>query len=256
MNTPATSQKVEPEPLIDSGPIIRVRSVWRAARPAALASVRDVWGRTPNASRSWLRHRRVTISCWLTRNGTGHALLSAGGWVALAAVLVYRVLTGSLDAGQESVADDLRKEPALLDSFSEPSVACALLKQEATRLLLLYREQHDRQKPKPAAQSDRDGDLAPRPGPHQTTEYLAAGNPAGSQSSEVQSLLALDGLICDLHLDLSHKVLQVHLDQHSWNQFVDRYLEVVRGNPARDEAVLYFDGGWPGRRNVVGPKKS
>ena len=121
---------------------------------------------------------RVSGAIWWlcpTREGVGR-LKSSVGWrknaplqvlcaglcLALIALLVYRVAAASSGSSLTFRPDDLRDGVAFFDSFSEPSVACVILKQEAERLLLAYCEQWCQEE---AAQARQAGTGRSRPDP-------------------------------------------------------------------------------------------
>jgi hypothetical protein len=184
----------------------------------------------------------TSIRNWFPKNRAGKALMCAGGFLAIAVPLLYRMAVASLDTSEGSGGSkDLVKEPALLDSFSEASVACALLKQEANRLLLMYGEKRDQQKASQAPEMQERQTPAMRLDKTEFATSTARGRGLSEwQLPEAQSLLALDARIWELHLDLSRKALKVYLDRHCWNHFVDRYLQIVRESPERLEAHIYF----------------
>jgi hypothetical protein len=113
-------------------------------------------------------------------------------------------------------------------------VACALLQQEADRLLLVY---HEKRWPETAARLA----VAARPDTREATDPPAASRiRPGSEIPEMRALLALDDQIWELHLDLTREALAIYVDQQLWNPFVDRYLEIVRERPQRAEVRIYF----------------
>ena len=178
--------------------------------------------------RAWWRKTLTRRSLW------------AGLGLLLTALLVGRLAEAGFKAGRLFQPDDLRDEPATLDSFSEPAVACAILKQEAERLLLVYREDRDREQP--ARQPDTGRGVEPEP---QAGAGRIAEPPAGSRilsrprTSAIQPLSVLDAQVRDLKLSLCRELLSVYFDQHLWNEFVDRYLQLVREGPEQPEVVGY-----------------
>ena len=182
------------------------------------------------------------VSAWWQQNRARRALLCAGCCLALAVPLAYRLGVVSLNGSRGLETGDLLKEPAPLDSFSEPSVACALLEQEASRLLLVYCAKRDREEASLLAETRGRVELAalPEETDEATAPPAASRKLPGSQTPELRSLLALDAQVLDLHLALSRKVLKVYVDQHLWNQFVDRYQEIIRESPERGEVNSYF----------------
>lgn len=167
-------------------------------------------------------------------------VVCAGLCLALIALLVYRVAAASIGSSLAFRPDDLRDGVACFDSFSDPSVACAILRQEADRLLLAYGEQWRQEQASPARQAGAGREVAARPGTRQRADPLpASGDPPGLQTSSVQSLAALVAQVQDLNLNLSRNLLVVYSRQHLWNEFVDRYLQIVRERPGRNEGLVW-----------------
>lgn len=161
--------------------------------------------------------------------------------LALIALEACRLAATSTKTGDAFRPDDLLDGIASFDSFSEPSVACAILRQEAERLQLVYREHQDQEVTSQARLARLGVEPAARPGTGQTSDPLMpSGNQAGWQASSIQSLNALDAQVQDLERSLSRTLLMVYAHQHLWNEFVDRYLQLVREGPAREEVVVYF----------------
>jgi hypothetical protein len=190
-----------------------------------------------------LRLKAASTMIWprLAQTRARQVLLWAGGCLALTALLIYPRVSARLATNKSSGFYDLFKEPALLDSFSEPAVACALLKQESLRLLLVYEEKQIQQRASPSPGGTGRSELSlPSDDPHRTIAPDRAEQPSALEIPETQSLLALDARVWDLHLDLSRKTLRVYLDQHSWDKFVDRYLEILRASPEWGEVRAYL----------------
>ena len=165
-------------------------------------------------------------------------------WVGLSfvlvVVLVYQLAGAIYGPGQPARLEEFRNEPVPLDSFSEPALACAVLKQEADRLLLAYREDQERQG-FPSRRARRGaGEVAAQPEALQIVSALPpASDRVGPQSQTIEPLLALDAQAQDVRLLLNRMLLLVYLDQKQWSPFVDRYLQSVREGPRRREAVIY-----------------
>jgi len=87
---------------------------------------------------------RRKARCWWREN-PGQPVLWGGLCLAMTVLLVYRLAAASFKTSDSLRPDDLMEEPAAFDSFSEPFVACAVLQQEAERLLLAYRQDWDRE---------------------------------------------------------------------------------------------------------------
>ncbi len=130
------------------------------------------------------------------------------------------------------------EQPIELDSFSRPCIARAVLANEAERLLGAYtgaRDGHDelqallQQKPELfgkqtlhyAAQLTEDA----------VKDYFIP------QSSTIGPLEDLHQQIEELHGDLDRKLLVVYSQNGRWNEFLDRYLHLLRTEPEH-RAVL------------------
>jgi hypothetical protein len=178
-------------------------------------------------------------SDWWRKNVAGSALL-AGSGLALVALLLYRVAAASIGSSQPFRPDDLRDGVTFFDSFSDPSIACAILRQETQRLLLIHTEHFDQEQASQAGQVGADRELAVRARTRQKADSLpASGDPSGLDRSSMQSLAALDAQVQDVNLDLGRTLLVVYAREQSWNEFVDRYLQIVRERPGRAEVVVW-----------------
>jgi hypothetical protein len=172
---------------------------------------------------------------------TWKVVVCAGGCMTVAATLLYQHALAGSETDLSNAADDLLKEPALLDSFSEPSVACALLKQEADRLLLVYSDKRNLEAVSQQVETPSRLEVAKQIHLRGARTCVATSrNPPGSQIPEMQALLDLDQRVCELHLDLSRKALKIYLDEQLWDRFVDRYLQIVGEWPDRWEVRTYF----------------
>jgi hypothetical protein len=182
---------------------------------------------------------RFRARCWGRKN-LGRPALWAGFCLALTVLLVYRLAAVSAKTSDPLRPGDLLDDPTSFDAFSEPSVACAILRQEAERLLWVYREDWDREQ---ASQRQRNGgDVEPgaRPGAGQSTELLTtSANRSGLQTPSIESLRVLDAQVQDVQLSLTLKLLLVYADHQMWNEFVDRYLQLPREGPGRAKAALF-----------------
>ena len=139
-------------------------------------------------------------------------------WPVLCLALAVAVLAARL-AGPGSLtrklfpAADLAAGPPLLDSFSEPAVACAILKEESLRLWWTVQIAAAEEEQAPPGQRGR----------------VAA-------EANTQSLIVLAGQVQDLALDLNQQVMELELNNHAWDEFLDRYILLVYKAPYRTEA--------------------
>ena len=126
--------------------------------------------------------------------------------LVLLAMLLWRL------AGDFRTPDPRSCAP-VLDSFSEPSVCLARLKQEAEVLMLAYTK-------------NRDEEENPQPGPSQDGT-----RPTGGFRG--QALANLHAGVQDLEVDLDRKLLVPYYQNGSWNEFVDCYLRLIQQTPER-----------------------
>ena len=122
-----------------------------------------------------------------------------------------------------------------LDSFSKPSIATAILKQEARRLFLACNDQqHELEE---AAEVGLGSAHRPRqpggrqpPGPGQApsdgcSRAAALGVPA------MQPLARLGQQTQELNIDLDGDLMVIYYRNRSWNACLDCYLQVLQGAP-------------------------
>jgi hypothetical protein len=122
------------------------------------------------------------------------------------------------------VGDDPSSEMAAgalpLDSFSQPSLALALLKQEAARLLAAYLQQRDLFSP--AAH-----EAVP---PLQDSRLDAAMAPVARLHRQIE----------ELGFDLDCRLLWLYAENHRHREFLDRYLHLVQEAPRRTEVAVWY----------------
>ncbi len=136
-------------------------------------------------------------------------------------------------------SDEFEGTIVAFDSFSEPAVACTILNQEAERQLLAFCEQEDEEQ---AFLPDHPGrEVQPAVLPR-TSQISVPPTPAaqrsGSKAGAVQSLHALDAHVRGLELKLGEKLLVVYARRQMWNEYLNRYLQMVREEPGGNEVVL------------------
>jgi hypothetical protein len=110
-------------------------------------------------------------------------------------------------------AADLRTSAPVLDSFAEPALCLAGLRQEAARLMLAYTEGSDALE---ASQLTSPPDSTSRAGPFRG-----------------QALADLHAAVQDLQVDLDRALLVAYYRHGSWSEFVDCYLRLVQQTPKR-----------------------
>lgn len=142
----------------------------------------------------------------------------ASWWPVLCLTLALAVLAARL-AGPGSLARklfppaDSAAGAPLLDSFSEPGVACAILKEESHRLWWTAQVKAAEEEQAPRGQRGR-----------------------VATEASTQSLIALAARVQDLALDLNQQVMELELNNQAWDGFLDRYLLLVYEAPHRTEA--------------------
>jgi hypothetical protein len=169
------------------------------------------------------------------------ARAAAGACACLAVIVLVACCFGTPRVMSSPPAQpvDLLNEPAELDSFSAPGLACAVLQKEEQRLMQVYFQ-------------TRDAYVAPRclitANPLRATPQSGAGqacrspgfasHPTALQLPEVQSLFELDARVQTLQANLNASLLTVYWDQEMWGAYVDRYLQLICENPHRPQASL------------------
>ena len=127
-----------------------------------------------------------------------------------------------------------------LDSFSEPAMAAAILKQESERSLRVYLsnravETGTEVSVGPVRENDVPGNGRPL--------NRAATPPASSgtelQTSAIQHLESLHRAIQEMNADLVHKLLIVYSQNGRWNEFLNFYLESLQADPANPNVVIW-----------------
>jgi hypothetical protein len=116
-----------------------------------------------------------------------------------------------------------------LDSFSPPSVATAIVNQEADRLLLLYTEKFPSQATRA---SDSAPYLSPAVGFRESPEIAKR-----CSGDRARDLVEIHEAVRRLSTDLDRKFLMVYFREDSWNDFLDSYLRLLLTEPAIPDVV-------------------
>jgi hypothetical protein len=153
--------------------------------------------------------------------------------------LLAAKLAGPGSAGAGVFQPTVRQEgEALLDSFSEPGVACGVLKNEALRLWIAYTE--ERGAAAEAQQNGAPGRVARRgetAGPGSGLE--GSGSDPGLRVQAIQPLVELEGQVGNLALDLNRDLMEAELDNHEWDRGLDRYLSLLYKEPERGVVLAW-----------------
>jgi hypothetical protein len=174
------------------------------------------------------------------RKDIAHPALGVGLCLALITLVVYRLEVASAQRRGSFGTDDLRDGVAVFDSFSEPSVACAILTEETDRLLQVYCSQRGEPPPTQTTPAGTAEELAARPGAGQETDLATASRTrSGPPMPLIQPLTALDAQVQAVNLRVGRTLLAIYFEQHLWNQFVDRYLQMVWEGPGRPEVMTW-----------------
>jgi hypothetical protein len=115
-----------------------------------------------------------------------------------------------------------------LDSFSQPAIASALLKEEAERLRSACGECWDRERQ--AAGRRREPHRSTGDGIDAIAVYNGE-NPSRRHVSLIQSMEQLRREVKELKTDLNRKLLGVYSESGLWAGFLDRYLEFLQETP-------------------------
>lgn len=167
----------------------------------------------------WNSQRRLDRKASPELTGAFDAERNVGAWwwpvlcLTLAVTVLAARLAGSGSPARKFFpAADSAAGPPELDSFSEPGVACAILKEETQRLWWAF--QIGGAKEEQVSQ----------------TQHGAAAADASNQS-----LMSLETQVQDLALDLNQHVMEMELNNQAWDAFLDRYLSVAYAAPCRTE---------------------
>jgi hypothetical protein len=106
-----------------------------------------------------------------------------------------------------------------LDSFSAPSVASGILKQQAEHLLMIY---------------SRNRQVMTRVDRTQGIQV--------DEQATIQEFEALQHEVSEVDVDLDRKLMIVYLDHHLYNQFLDRYLHLIHSDP---QSANVLNWAWP-----------
>jgi len=153
--------------------------------------------------------------------------------IALAVALLAARLAGPASPGAGGFQAAAAPEgEALLDSFSEPAVACGVLEKEALRRWIAYTT--DQALASEAPQNRAPGQAARRretAGPGSGSE--GAGSSSSLQAQALQPLVELEDRVGDLALDLNRDLMEAEFDHREWDRALDRYLSLVYMAPGR-----------------------
>jgi hypothetical protein len=124
--------------------------------------------------------------------------------------------------------------PCELDSFSKPSLAAAILKQEAGRLFSAYLEQEEIRE---AAELRLGSGRQPRqpasrrpPGPDQGPS-AGCGTAAALLAPAIQPLARLRQETWELNMHLDGRLMEAYYQNHLWDAYLDCYLQLLQGAP-------------------------
>ncbi len=166
--------------------------------------------------------------------GAGEVARSAF-YLLLAAMIAVDVTRSAFQAGQFFRKPDPAADVAPLDSFSEPALAAAILKQQAESCYTRARN------------AAWDFALSPLHDPRQAgNRRQPGGGPAGLAGSGrgvppavswLQPLEELRATIQDLDVNLDRKLLVVYSENRLENQLLDRFLQFLHEAPERPEVL-------------------
>lgn len=150
----------------------------------------------------------------------------------LLALFVWRLAGDGFNRGWLFGAPDFAKGAPALDSFSEPSVGLAILKQKAAQLLLAYNENRNQVKASQSAPLQDGAATGTRAGPGSVSSSPGAFNRrAAPDVSALKDLLKLRAEVRDLDVDLDWELMGVYCRNDSCNEFLDCYLRLVQQVP-------------------------
>jgi hypothetical protein len=176
------------------------------------------------------------------------AELCRGAWTVARGA--FYVLLGGLvlaDLGRSAIkAGRYFRTPVLLagisplDSFSEPAIAAAILKQEAEKLLFEYTEARN-DASTPDASVVEGFQHAASQGQPATNPIHFAGFVRGSalDAARIRPLEKLQGTVQNLNVELYQELLVVYAENHFDNELVDTFLRFLRVAPECPEVLQW-----------------
>jgi len=183
------------------------------------------------AVKSWWRGERT-----LTGSRTLFCLL-------LLLIVWHLAGLGYRTSGSSKLSIALGDDVHEFDSFSRPSIAAAILKQEAGRLFVACAEQQGElgeagelglgSVHQPRATASRH---PPGPDKGRSDGHSTAGVP---QAPAIQPLASLRQENQELGIDLDRKLIAVYYQNCSWNACLDCYLHLLQGAPENPVVVCW-----------------
>jgi hypothetical protein len=162
---------------------------------------------------------------------TGRALTVCFALVALALLLWHFVEDGVRPVGFLRARDWDQNAPGL-DSFSESSVALAVLKQEADRLVSVYALDRDQAGASESAHLLAGVPLGAQAAPASSSSSPPSlHQPAAPETSAIKLLATLHAGVQDLEADLNRDLIGAYCQNGSWSEFLDCYLRLVQQSP-------------------------
>lgn len=152
----------------------------------------------------------------------------------LLALLAWRLTGYGFHLSHSSEASDLVGDTRLLDSFSQPSVGLAVLRQAAEQSFLAFHEHHaEVQASHLAALLD-----SPAPGAEAGSASVNSSPETSNRATrpEISALKRLAKLQAEVHaldIDLDCKLLGVYCRSDSRKEFLDCYLRTLQQAPER-----------------------
>jgi hypothetical protein len=181
-------------------------------------------------NRGWISAVQLGREVWKVARD-GYCLL-------LAALIVADLARFGFKAVQYLHAPVLMAGVSPLDSFSEPSTAAAILKQEAESLLFDYTEARNKVWSS-AASAGHDPRPTNNEGNIESNPSRFAGCVRGSafEVARIRPLQELQTTVQDLNLDVYQKLLVVYSENHFDNELLDTFLRLLQVAPERPELL-------------------
>jgi hypothetical protein len=180
-------------------------------------------------------------SGWISGSKLGREVWKVardGYCLLLAALIVADLARYGFRVGQYLRTPVLVAGVSPLDSFSEPSTAAAILKQEAESLLFDYTEARDTVWSS-AASAGHDSRPTGSRGNVESNPSRFAGCARGSvlEVSRIRPLEELQATIQDLNLEVYQKLLVVYSENHLDNELLDTFLRLLEVAPDCPEVL-------------------
>lgn len=181
---------------------------------------------------------RIQKQSWKALGYLTVAVWTAFGLVLLAALLQWESAGSGFRSSEVSGLATLVDGAPPLDSFSQPTLACAILQQHIFRLRLTYLEAREDATKAPSPPLLCRGAAPPKNEQQSEACCGAKGKMAPILESVVRQLDELHSELQQLHIYLDRELMSIDYENELWDQHVDAFLQLLRLSPQSAELNL------------------